>query len=74
MANKAISGDSVWVLGTHMTRFGRYPDRDAVDLAAESAMGALTDGEVTIHDMDVFSAGTLFEASSPLDLTDSQRL
>ena len=64
MANPKPTPDSVWVLGTHMTPFGRYPDRDSVDLAAESAMAALADGEVTIHDIDVLAAGTLFEASS----------
>ena len=64
MTKQATSGDSVWVLGTHMTRFGRYADRDSVDLAVESAMAALADGDVTIHDMDVLAAGTLFEASS----------
>ena len=59
-----IDDDSVWVLGTHMTKFGRYPDQDAVDLASTSAIAALEDGGVTIHDMDVFAAGTLFQASS----------
>jgi len=58
-----IASDSVWVLGAHMTRFARYPDRDLIDLASESAMAALADGEVTIHDVDVLAAGSLFEAS-----------
>ena len=38
-----IDDDSVWVLGTHMTKFGRYPDHDAVDLASMSAIAALQD-------------------------------
>ena len=59
-----ISDDSVWVLGTHMTRFGRYPDQDVVDLAAEASMAALDDGSVTIHDMDVLAAGSLFNAGT----------
>ncbi len=58
-----IASDSVWVLGAHMTRFARYPDRDLIDLASQSAMAALADGEVTIHDVDVLAAGSLFEAS-----------
>ncbi len=58
-----IASDSVWVLGAHMTRFTRYPDRDLIDLASQSAMAALADGEVTIHDVDVLAAGSLFEAS-----------
>lgn len=59
-----MSVDDVWVLGTHMTKFGRYPDQDAVDLAAGSALAALDDGGVTIHDMDILAAGTLFQAST----------
>lgn len=59
-----ISDDSVWILGTNMTRFGRYPDKDVVDLAAEASMAALDDGNVTIHDMDVLAAGSLFNAST----------
>ena len=61
---KAIADDSVWVLGIDMTRFGRYPDDDAIDLASAAAMNALADGKVTIHDMDVLAAGSLFQASS----------
>ncbi|MBT3245332.1 MAG: thiolase family protein [Actinobacteria bacterium] len=61
-----MSGDSVWVLGTSMTRFGRYPDLDAVDLAAKVCLEAFADGEVTVHDMDVMAAGTLFQASTSM--------
>ena len=56
--------DAVWVLGTSMTRFGRYPELDAVDLAARACLDALDDGGVSIHDMDVMGAGTLFQAQS----------
>ena len=59
-----ISDDSVWILGTHMTRFARYPDKDVVDLAAEASIAALEDGGVTIHDMDVLAAGSLFNAGT----------
>lgn len=63
MAGDPKNGDDVWVLGTHMTRFGRYPDKDWVDLASESAIAAMVDGKVTIHDMDILAAGSLFNAS-----------
>ena len=59
-----ISDDSVWILGTNMTRFARYPDKDVVDLAAEASIAALEDGNVTIHDMDVLAAGSLFNAGT----------
>ncbi len=64
VSTSKISDDSVWILGTNMTRFGRYPDQDVVDLAAEASMAALDDGNVTIHDMDVLAAGSLFNAST----------
>src|SRR5680860_121039 len=59
-----MSERDVWVLGTHMTKFGRYVDKDLIDLGAEAAMTAMTDGGVTIADMDVLGAGNLFEAMS----------
>ncbi len=61
-----MAGDAVWILGTSMTRFGRYPELDAVDLASRVCLEALADGEVTIHDMDVMGAGTLFQASTSM--------
>ena len=56
-----IAADSVWVLGVHMTRFARYPELDAIDLAAESVLGALADGGVVIGDVDVLAAGSLMQ-------------
>jgi acetyl-CoA acyltransferase len=50
-------GDSVWVLGASMTKIGRYPDRDVIDLGAEAAMNALDDAGTTIFDMQVLGAG-----------------
>jgi acetyl-CoA acyltransferase len=51
--------DTVWILGVHMTKFGKHPNRDLVDLAAESALGALRDAGVTIQDVDVIAAGNV---------------
>ena len=58
-----MSADNVWVLGTSMLKFGRYPDRDLIDLGAEAALDALDDGGVSIHDMGVMGVGCLAEAS-----------
>jgi len=55
--------DNVWILGIHMTKFGKYPDKDTVDLAAEAALGALNDGGVTMKQMGVLAAGNLMAAS-----------
>ncbi|HEX6568077.1 MAG TPA: thiolase family protein, partial [Acidimicrobiales bacterium] len=51
--------DAVWILGIHMTKFGKHPDKDTVDLAAEATLGALADGGVTMKDMGVMAAGNL---------------
>jgi acetyl-CoA acyltransferase len=53
--------DSVWIVGASMLRFGRYPDRDIVDLASEAALGALDDASATIHDIEVMAVGSQFE-------------
>lgn len=51
--------DDVWILGINMTKFGKHPDLDAVDLAAQASMAALADGGVTMADMGVLAAGNL---------------
>jgi acetyl-CoA acyltransferase len=56
--------DNVWILGAYMTKFGRHTDKDLIDLASEAANGALTDAGVTIHDMGVLGAGSLFNAQA----------
>ena len=55
--------DPVWILGTSMTKFGRYADKDLIDLAAQASLGALDDAGVTMADMDVLAAGCLYEAN-----------
>ena len=49
----------VWVLGVGMTRFGRYPDLDDVDLAFEASAGALADAGVDMTDVGVLAAGSV---------------
>ncbi len=58
--------EPVWVLGVSMLKFGRYPDKDTVDLGAEAAIAAMTDAGVTIHDMGVMGVGCLYEANAML--------
>ncbi len=59
-----MAENDVWILGAAMTKFGRYTDKDVIDLASEATMAAFDDGGVTIHDMDVMGAGNLMEAAS----------
>jgi acetyl-CoA acetyltransferase len=54
-----VPSDDVWILGTAMTKFGKHPDLDSVDLAATAAMGALTDAGVTMRQMQILAAGNL---------------
>ena len=51
--------DEIWILGIHMTKFGKHPDKDLVDLGVEAIQGALADGGVTMADVGVLAAGNL---------------
>jgi acetyl-CoA acetyltransferase len=53
------ASDEIWILGIHMTKFGKHPDKDVVDLGAEAIMGALADGGVTMRDVGILAAGNL---------------
>ncbi|NCY17813.1 MAG: hypothetical protein EBX39_13865, partial [Actinobacteria bacterium] len=61
-----MANDDIWILGINMTKFGKHPDKDVVDLAAEAALAALADGGVTIKDMGVLAAGNLMGAAAGL--------
>jgi acetyl-CoA acetyltransferase len=54
--------DDIWILGITMTKFGKHPDKDVVDLASQAAMGALKDAGVTMREMGVLAAGNLMGA------------
>ena len=54
-------GDNVWIVGAAMTKFGRYPDKDVLDLSSDAALDAMADGGATIHDMNVLAVGCQFE-------------
>ena len=54
-----MASDDIWILGINMTKFGKHPDKDTVDLASQAAMAALKDGGVTMKDMGVLAAGCL---------------
>ena len=36
----ASASEEVWVLGIHMTKFGKHPDKDLVDLASRGGRRA----------------------------------
>ncbi len=53
----------VAIVGATMIKFGRYPERDVVSLAAEAAIGALKDGGVSINEVEMAVSGNLYQAS-----------
>jgi acetyl-CoA acyltransferase len=52
----------VFVIGTDMIRFGRFPDRNVADLGGEAALMALDDAGLGIADMQALYCGNLGEA------------
>ncbi|MCH5675613.1 thiolase family protein [Streptomyces gilvus] len=56
--------DDVWILGIHMTDFGKHKDKDALDLGVEAATGALRDAGVGVEDIGVLAAGNLLGPDS----------
>jgi acetyl-CoA acetyltransferase len=59
-----MATDDIWILGIHMTKFGKHPDKDTIDLAAEAAMAALADAQVSMRDVGVLAAGNLMAAGA----------
>jgi acetyl-CoA acetyltransferase len=53
------ASDDIWILGIHMTKFGKHFDQDVVDLGSEAIIGALADAGVTMDDIGVLAAGNL---------------
>jgi len=51
--------DNVWILGIHMTDFGKHRDKDTLDLGSEAVGGALRDAGVGMRDIGVLAAGNL---------------
>lgn len=49
--------DDVYIVGTDMIRFGRYPDRTIEDMGAEAVLLAMADAGLAIGDMQAFYCG-----------------
>jgi acetyl-CoA acetyltransferase len=56
--------ENVYVLGTGMTKFGRYPERTVPQLGAEACFMALDDCGLEIGDMEALFSGNLLQASA----------
>jgi acetyl-CoA acyltransferase len=67
-----MATEDIYILGINMTKFGKHPDKDTVDLASEAALAALKDGGVTMKDMGVMAAGCLFGEGSVAQMIQKQ--
>ena len=57
-------GESVWIIGTSMTKFGRFADLDLLDLASTAALDALVDSGQDMADVGLLALGNVYEANS----------
>ncbi|MCX2930627.1 beta-ketoacyl synthase N-terminal-like domain-containing protein [Mycobacterium sp. CVI_P3] len=53
--------ETVWIVGAAMTKFGRFPDSDVVDLGVAAALAALEDSATGIGQMQTVAVGNVFE-------------
>jgi len=53
----------VSVIGVSMIKFGRYPDRDVAQLAAQSGLEALKDASAQMKDIEALYSGNLYQTS-----------
>ena len=59
-----MSAEDVWIIGTSMTKFGRFPDQDLLDLAATATLDALGDAGTSIASIGLLAMGNVYEANS----------
>jgi len=52
----------VAIVGAGMIKFGRYPDKNVVELGAQACLLALQDAGMTMRDIEVMVAGNIYEA------------
>jgi acetyl-CoA acyltransferase len=56
--------DGVWIVGVSMTKFGRYPEKDLIDLSSEAVSAATSDAGIEFSDIDFLSFGTTSETNN----------
>ncbi|HLK85857.1 MAG TPA: thiolase family protein [Candidatus Binataceae bacterium] len=55
---------NVYILGTGMLKFGRYPTKTVPELGGEAAIIALKDAGITIKDVEMFACGNLYQSNA----------
>ena len=56
-------GEGVYVVGIGITKFGRYPEGDMIDLGASASLDALGDAGLCIQDIDLVLAGSALDGN-----------
>jgi len=54
----------VYILGTEMIKFGRFPEKSVPELGAQAALMALDDAGVSIRDIEAMWSGNLYQAGA----------
>ncbi|MGI8754620.1 MAG: thiolase family protein [Acidimicrobiales bacterium] len=61
-----MASEDIWILGITMTKFGKHPDLDTIDLASEAVRGALADADVTMDDIGIMAMGNLMSGGDSI--------
>ncbi len=56
--------DDIWIIGTSMTKFGRFAELDLLDLASKATLEAIADSGQSLADMGLLALGNVYEANS----------
>jgi acetyl-CoA acetyltransferase len=59
-----MATDDIWILGIHMTKFGKHPDKDIIDLASEAALAAIADSGISMKEIGILGFGNLMGQNS----------
>ncbi|MDP1792983.1 MAG: thiolase family protein [Acidimicrobiales bacterium] len=59
-----MATDDVYILGIVMTKFGKHPDKDIIDLASEAALGAIADAGIEMKEVGILGFGNLMGQNS----------
>src|SRR3982751_5236265 len=52
-----MAADDIWILGISMTKFGKHPTKDTVDLGCDAVQAALGDTGLSMADIGALVAG-----------------
>ncbi|MEY2472647.1 MAG: acetyl-CoA acyltransferase [Actinomycetota bacterium] len=59
-----MATDDIYILGIVMTKFGKHPDKDIIDLASEAALGAIADSGISMKEIGILGFGNLMGQNS----------